>query len=290
MRWRTPLLIGAVLYAVGLALGFAVWGLVVPDEPLSPVAAVISLISGPVFIMVLGFLAGWFGRERDHLILVAIGFGIAATVVTNVAVLAAGNWHAVALVFGPAAAVIAASIGRITWWVGNAICELRGLPSAPELVAPAYPKEALSEAMWTTRAGEALRATLDALAERIAPGAPVDSRVIGVLTGFPRDRAVAVVLAVDRLGIQPVDMEGSANAEPIVVENFQLREVSIRSEAADGTIRKQINAFDDLIEIRTSDGRTLRLRLPYGTRGTGSRTGGTDVIRAWLRSSAASYR
>jgi hypothetical protein len=292
MRWRTLTLIGAVLYVAGLGLGFAIWGVVFPDESesLVAVAVVISLLAGPLVLAVLGFLAGWFGRERDVLILVAVGFGIAATLVLNVVVLALGNWHVVVLVFGPAAAFIAALAGHFTWWVGNAICELRGLPTGPALVGPAYPKEVRADAMWTTRADPALRATLDALADRIAPGAPVDARAIGVRLGFPRDRPVAVALAADRFAIQPVSLEGSPIGEPVIVEDGQLSEVSIRSEAADGSTRDQINPFDDLIEIRTGDGPWIRLRLPYGTRGAGTTTGGPGEIREWLRTRAATYR
>jgi hypothetical protein len=290
MRWRTLLLIGALLYIVGLGFGFVAWGLLAPDESLGGGAVVISLLAGPVFLVVLGFLAGWFGRERDDLTLVAVGFGIAATLALNVGALAVGNWHVVVLVFGPAAAFIAAWAGLVTWWVGNAICELRGLATGSELVGPAYPEEVPSDAMWTTRADPALRASLDALADRIAPGAPVDARAIGVLVGFPRDRPVAVVLVSDRIAIQQVDLEGSPTGEPVIVEGVQLRDVSIRSEAADGSTRDQINAFDDLIEVRTRDGRRVRLRLPYGTRGAGTSTGGPDVIRAWLRTKAATYR
>jgi hypothetical protein len=294
VRWRTLLLIGAGLYAGGLALGFVGWGLLAPDEPLVAGAVIISLLLGPVFLVLTGFLAGWFGREHDDVILVAIGFGLGATVGYNVAVLAVGEWDVVALVFGPIAGFIAAMVGRIAWWVGNAICELRGLPSASELVGPAYPKEVPSDAMWTTRAAPTLRATLDALTDRIAPGAPVDARAVGVMLGFPRDRPVVVALASDRLGIQQVDMEGAAIAEPIVIENFQLAAVSIRSEHADGSSRDHVNAFDDMIVIdrgsSPGDGGSLRLRLPYDKRGAGRGAAGPEAIRAWLRTNATLYR
>lgn len=278
------------MYAVGLGLGFVGWGLLAPDEPLVAGAIIISLLLGPVFLALTGFLAGWFGRERDDVILVAIGFGAAATVAYNAVVITLGEWHVVALVFGPIAGVLAATVGRITWWVGNAICELRGLPSAPELVGPAFPKEVPADSMWTTRAAPTLRATADALTDRIAPGAPVDARAVGITPGFPRDRPVVVALAANRLGIQPVDMDGAPNAEPILVEDFQLTAVSIRSEAADGSVRDSVNAFDDLIEIDRGDGRSLRLTLPYETRGVGRGAGGPKVIRTWLRTHAAEYR
>lgn len=290
MRWRTLLLIGAGLYAGGLALGFVGWGLLAPDEPLVAGAVIISLLLGPVFLVLVGFLAGWFGRERDDVTLVAIGFGGAATLGYNIAVLAVGEWHVVALVFGPVAGLIAGVVGRITWWVGDAICELRGLPTASLLVGPAFPKEVRSDAMWTTRAAPALRATLDALTDRIAPGAPVDARAVGVMPGFPRDRPVVVALASDRLGIQQVDMEGAAAAEPTVVENFQLAAVSIRSEHADGSSRDHVNAFDDVIVIERGDAGSLRLRLPYDKRGAGRGAAGPEAIRAWLRANATVYR
>jgi hypothetical protein len=45
---------------------------------------------------------------------------------------------------------------------------------------------------------------------------------------------------------------------------------------------RQINAYDDVITIASPDGSQTRLRLPYGTRGVGTTTGGPDVIREWL--------
>ena len=55
----------------------------------------------------------------------------------------------------------------------------------------------------------------------------------------------------------------------------------MRSVKPDGTER-QINAYDDVITIASTDGSRTRLRLPYGTRGVGTTTGGPDVIRSWL--------
>ena len=56
----------------------------------------------------------------------------------------------------------------------------------------------------------------------------------------------------------------------------------MRSVRPDGTER-QINAYDDVITIVSADGSHARLRLPYGTRGVGTTTGGPDVIRHWLK-------
>ena len=55
----------------------------------------------------------------------------------------------------------------------------------------------------------------------------------------------------------------------------------MRSVKPDGTERR-INAYDDVITIASADGSRTRLRLPYGTRGVGTSTGGSDVIRRWL--------
>ena len=46
---------------------------------------------------------------------------------------------------------------------------------------------------------------------------------------------------------------------------------------------RQINAYDDVITIVSADASHARLRLPYGTRGVGTTTGGPDVIRHWLK-------
>jgi hypothetical protein len=144
--------------------------------------------------------------------------------------------------------------------------------------------------MWTTEAGPALRATLDRLADTIAPSSEVTARAIGIRHVLPRDRPIAIVLAGDRLGIQPVAMSGDPVTEPVVIDAGDLVEVSIRSEAADGTVRKRVNAYDDIVSVTTTTGGRLRLRLPYGTRGAGTSTGGPESIRAWLRTNAATYR
>jgi hypothetical protein len=199
------------------------------------------------------------------------------------------DWRIAVAVPGVVAAIVAAVVGRFTWWVGNAVCEIRGLPTGPALVAPAYPDEVGADGMWTTRAGPRLRSTLDELTDRIASDQPVGARAVGVLLGFPRDHPVVVALVAGGLAIQPVDLEGAPTGDATIVAGAQLAEVSIRSLAADGSARRQINAYDDLIVIRTASGDRIRLRLPYGTRGAGTTTGGPNEIREWLRTTAASY-
>lgn len=284
------LLVGAGWFAVGLGGGLLAWGVLAPDEQLLTGAAVIALVFGPVSIGVVGFVAGWFGRENDVPVVAAVGYGTSAALVFGVLSFFVTDWQLAVAVPGVVSGVLAAFVGRVTWWVGNAVCELRGLATGPELVAPAYPKEVDADAMWTTRAGPALRSTLDAVAGQIDASAPVQARAVGVLLGFPRDRAAVFVLVAGRLAIQPVDLEGAPTGAPTVVSSSDLAEASIRSQAVDGSTRRQINAFDDVIELRTVDGLRLRLRLPYGTRGAGATTAGPDAIRSWFRTSAVTYR
>jgi hypothetical protein len=290
VRWRTLLLIGVAIFAISLGIGIITWRLIDDRSALLTGDLAVAGVAAIALIAILGFLAGWFGREGDEIVLVAIGYGLAAALFFAIMSLVVGDWHIVVVLLGIVPAFVAAVIARVTWWVGDSICELRGLPNGARLVEPAYPEEFRGVRLWTTEAGPALRRTLDALADRVAPGARVDARAIGVLVGVPRDRPVAIVLAAGRLAFQQVGFDGVPTSEPFMVDTLRLAEVSIRSEAADGTLRKHINAYDDLIEVRTAEGARLRFRLPYGTRGAGATTGGPDEIRAWLRTNAMSYR
>lgn len=288
------MLIGAGSFVVAWGIGMVTWRIVAPDEEAFTLDLAFAGAIGIALVVLLGLLAGWFGRERDEVVVVAAGFGASAALVLAVVSFIVGEPRIAAALVGAAAGIVAgifaAIIARLTWWIGDAVCELRGLPNGARLTEAAFPEEFPGVPLWTTEAGPTLRQTLDALAARIAPGAPVDARAIGVLVGVPRERPAAVVLAADRLGIQTVDLKGSPTAEPVVVENFQLAEASIRSEAVDGSARAHVNAFDDIVELRTDDDRSFRIRLPYGTRGAGTTTGGPDVIRAWVRATATSYR
>jgi hypothetical protein len=290
VRWRTLLLVGVGITAV--AFGLAVLIVQVVDGTTSGFVAEIVLTGVLVVVLVgvLGFVAGWFGNDRDDVIIVVIGVGITAALAMGIGSLASDAGSIAPVVLGIGVAVVAATIGRITWWIGDAICELRGLPTQSRLLPPAFPEESPGVSLWTTEAGPALRTTLDALADRVAPGVAVDARAVGIEAGLPRDRPVVVVLADNRLAVQPVDLAGIPHGEPTTLGAGQLAEVSIRSEAADGSIRKQVNAYDDIVEIRTGDGERIRLRLAYGTRGAGTTTAGPDAIRTWLRSNAATYR
>jgi hypothetical protein len=92
---------------------------------------------------------------------------------------------------------------------------------------------------------------------------------------------VTVLLVGNRLAIQPVDINGGANGQHRIHQPADIASVSISSIRPDGT-RRQINAYDDVVTIASTDGSRTRLRLPYGSRGVGTATGGTDVIRHWL--------
>jgi hypothetical protein len=281
MRLRTLLLIGGVVGVIGAAVGVAVHASSGADSPNEAVFIVAGL-SIVVVLAAVGFVAGWFGRERDDVVIVAAGAGVVAAVALAIASLLFDEMAFASVVLAVGVAIAAAAAGVATWWIGNFICDARDLPTAGRLVAPAYADDHAGYSLWTTDAGPAIRTTLDRLAERVAPGEPVDGRAVGIVTGLPRDVPVTVLLACDRLTIQPVDINGEANGEPRTLSPADIATVSMRSVRADGTER-QINAYDDLITITTTDGSHTRLRLPYGTRGVGTATGGPDVIRRWLR-------
>jgi hypothetical protein len=190
------------------------------------------------------------------------------------------------MVLGVGVAIAGSVVGAAAWWIGDLVCDARDLPTARRLVAPAYADDHPGYPLWTTDAGPAIRSTLDRLAERVAQGAPVDGRAVGIVAGLPRDVPVVVMLAGDRLTIQPVDINGAATDEPRTLNSADIAAVSMRSVNPDGTERR-INAYDDLITITSTDGSRTRLRLPYGTRGVGTATDGPDMIRRWLRARSA---
>lgn len=244
-------MIGGVVGLIGTAIGTLVHsssGVESPNEAVFIVAG-LSIV---VVLAGVGFVAGWFGRERDDVVIVAVGAGIAG-----------------------------AAVGAATWWIGDLICDARDLPTAHRLVAPAYAEDHPVYPLWTTDAGPAIRTTLDQLAQRVAPRETVDGRAVGIVLGLPRDVPVVVVLVGGRLVLQPVTINGAANGEPRALAGADIAAVSMRSVKPDGTER-QINAYDDVITITSADGSNTRFRLPYGTRGVGTATGGPDVIRRWL--------
>jgi hypothetical protein len=280
MRIRTLLVVGLVVGLVGVLAGLVIGSLGDSDE----VAAVGLLVAGGSIALLLafvGFVAGWFGRERDDVVVVAIGAGIAVGVALAVASVMSGQLSIVVLVLAGAVAFIGSAIGTGAWWIGDVICLGRNLPTASLLTAPAYVDEAPGHPLWTTDAGPAIRATLDALATRLEPTAEIDARAVGIVTGLPRDTPVVVLLAGDRLTIQPITISGAVDGEARVFHRADILEVSMRSIEADGTTR-EINPYNDIITVHTREGSRLRLRLPYGTQGVGSGAAGPEAIRTWL--------
>lgn len=280
MPVRTLLVIGGVVGAVGAAVGAAVHS---SSGAVSPNGAVfiVAGLSVVVVLAVIGFVAGWFGRERDDVVLVAAGAGIVAAVALVIASLLFDEMAFASLVLAIGVTMVGAAAGAATWWIGDMICDARGLPTSHRLVAPAYAEDHPGYPLWTTDAGPAIRTTLDHLAQRVAPGEPVDARAVGIIVALPRDVPVVVLLVDDRLVMQPVDINGHANREIRIFGPADIATVSMRSMKPDGTERR-INAYDDVITIVSTDGSRTRLRLPYGTRGVGTTTGGPDVIRQWL--------
>ncbi len=280
MRVRTLLVIGGVVGLIGAGLGVLVHSLSGAESPNEAVFIVAGL-SIVVVLAGVGFVAGWFGRERDDVVIVAAGAGVVAAIALVVASLLYGEIALASVVLAVGVAIAGAAVGATTWWIGNLICDARDLPTAHRLVAPAYAKDHPGYPLWTTDAGPAIRTTLEQLAEWVAPGESVEGRAVGIVLGLPRDIPVVVLLAGHRLVIQPVDINGFANGEASTLDSADIAAVSMRSVKPDGTER-QINAYDDVITISSADGSHTRVRLPYGTRGVGTTTGGPDVIRHWL--------
>lgn len=281
MPVRTLLLIGGVLGSIGAAVGAAVHtssGAESPNEAVFIVAGLSIVLA----LAAVGFMAGWFGRERDDVVIVAAGAGIAAAVAMAIAALRYDDMALASVVLAVGVAIAGAAAGVFLWLIGNLICDARDLPTSHRLVAPAYAEDHPGYPMWTTDAGPAIRTTLDRLAERVAPSAPVDARAVGIIIRLPRDIPTVVLLVGDRLVTQPVDINGNATGEPRILDSADIASVSIRGVTADGTDRG-INAYDDVITIASTDGSHTRLRLPYGTRGVGTSTSGPEVIRLWLR-------
>jgi hypothetical protein len=281
MPVRTLLMIGGVVGLVGAAVGVVVhWS----SDAGSPNEAVfiVAGLSIVVVLAVIGFVAGWFGRERDDVVIVAVGAGLVAAVALAIASLRYDDMAIASVVLAVGPAIAGAVVGAVLWWIGNVICDARGLATSHRLVAPAYAEDHPGYPLWTTDAGREIRTTLDQLAERVAPAEPVDAQAVGIIVGLPRDVPVVVLLVGDRLVVQPVDLGGHATSEPRTLTSADIVSMSMRSVQADGTER-QINAYDDVITMASTDGSRIRLRLPYGTRGVGTSTGGPDVIRLWLR-------
>ena len=210
MRFRTLLTIGAVVGLIGTAVGVLVhlWsGAESPNEAVFIVAG-LSIV---VMLAGVGVVSGWFGRERDDVVVVAAGAGIVAAVALVISSLLYAEIAIASVVLAVGLTIVSAAVGAATWWIGNLICDARDLPTSHRLVAPAYAEDHPGYPLWTTDAGPAIRTTLDQLAERAAPGEPVDGRAVGIVLGLPRDIPVVVLLAGDRLLLQPVDINGAAH-------------------------------------------------------------------------------
>lgn len=278
-------MIGGAVGSIAVAVGYAVHASSGADSP-NEAVFIVSGLSIVVALAGIGFVAGWFGRERDDVVIVAAGAGIVAAVALAIASQLHEDIALASVVLAVGVAIASAAAGAATWWVGNFICDARNLPTAHRLVAPAYAEDHPGYPLWTTDAGPAIRTTLDALAERVVPGEPVAGRAVGIIVGRPRDVPVVLLVGGDRLVVQPVDIDGHADGETRILESAGIATVSMRSVTPDGTER-QINAYDDVITITSTDGSRTRLRLPYGSRGVGTSTGGADVIRDWLRGRSA---
>lgn len=272
---------GGVVGSVGAVVGVMVHSSSDADDPNEAVfiAAGLSIV---VILAGIGFVAGWFGRERDDVVIVAVGAGIVTAGVLAIASLRSGEMALASVVLAVGVALVGAAAGAVSWLIGNVICDARDLPTSHRLVAPAYAKDHPGHPLWTTDAGPAIRTTLARLAEQFAPE-PVEARAVGIILRLPRDRPVLLLLIGERLVVQPIDIDGHETGEPRILGSGEFASVSMRSVKPDGTERR-VNAYDDVITIATTDGSHTRLRLPYGTRGVGTSTGGPDVIRLWLRS------
>jgi hypothetical protein len=280
MRFRTLIAIGGAAGMIGVVAGLVVESLSGADDS-TEAAFILAGLSIVASMAVIGFLAGWFGRERDDVAITSIGAGIVAAVALVIASASSEEVVIASVAIAGGVTIVGGVAGVVAWWIGSFICDARDLPTASRLVAPAYSEDLPGYPMWTTDAGPAIRATLDDLADRVAPGESISGRAVGIVVRLPRDLPVVVLLAGGRLLIQPVDINGGVDGDLVILHGADITEVSIRSMRADGTERK-MNAYRDVITIGTASGSDIRLLLPYGTRGVGTTTGGPDVIREWL--------
>ncbi len=221
-------MIGGVVGLIGTAVGVPVHSSSGAESPNEAVFIVAGL-SIVVVLAGVGFVAGWFGRERDDVVVAAAGAGIVAAVALVIASLLYEKIALASVVSAVGVAIAGAAVGVTTWWIGDLICDARDLPTARRLVAPAYAEDHPGYPLWTTDAGPTIRATLDQLAERVAPGEAVGGRAIGIVLGVPRDAPAVVLLAGDRLVIQPVDINGTTNGEPRTLDSADIAAVSMRS-------------------------------------------------------------
>ena len=228
MRVRTLLVIGGVVGAVGAVVGVAVHASSGADSP-NEAVFILGGLTIVVVLAAIGFVAGWFGREREDVVIVAVGAGVVATVALVIVSLLFYEVAFASVILGVGLAIVSAAVGAATWWVGNLICDARDLPTAERLVAPVYAEDHPGYPMWTTDAGPVIRATLDQLAERFAPGASVDGRAVGIVLGLPRDVPVVVLLAGDQLVLQPVTINGAVNGEPRTLDSTHIAAVSTTS-------------------------------------------------------------
>jgi hypothetical protein len=140
MPVRTLLVIGGVVGLIGVAVGTAIHSSSGAESPNEAVFIVTGL-SIVVALAAIGFVAGWFGRERDDVVIVAAGAGIVAAVALAIASLLFDEMAFASVVLVVGVAIVGAAAGAATWWIGNLICDARGLPTSHRLVAPAYAED-----------------------------------------------------------------------------------------------------------------------------------------------------
>ncbi len=154
VRIRTLLVIGLVIGLVGVVGDLVITSLGDSDET----AAVGLIVAGgsiAVLLAVAGFVAGWFGRERDDMVIIAIGAGIAVAIALGIASIVSGQISIVVIVLAGAVAFTGSAIGTGAWWIGDVICDGRDLPTARRLTAPAFAEDLPEYPLWTTDAGPA---------------------------------------------------------------------------------------------------------------------------------------
>ena len=198
MRVRTLLVIGGVVGAVGAAVGAAVHASSGADSPNEAVFVVAGL-SIVVVLAAVGFVAGWFGRERDDVVIVAAGAGIVVAAALAIASLLFDEVAFASVVLAVGVAIVSGARWRCH--VVDRRPDLRrtrpadrapprrtrvrrGPPRLPAVDHRCRPRDPC-DARPTRRA--------------VAPGEPVDGRAVGIVIGLPRDVPVVVLLAGDQL-------------------------------------------------------------------------------------------
>lgn len=285
MSLRWPLIVGV---SIGLAAVGGAWATATLSDGgdgdgnglLTIFVAVVVLFGSTA---VTNLVAGVFGRDHEWGLLAALGTTSVLLVAVGIVIVTTGAAAIVpGLTFVAAAGVVVAAVARASWFVGDRLCSVTGHATAADLAAPAFP-EPDGPTPWTTAAAGQITATVRSLEGRLEDEGAVVARAIGVQHRVTWHRPLAVLVAERSLLVAALGLDGRLAGESDVIARDAIVEVRFRSEP-DGGPRREINAFDDLIELADRRGRRWRFTLPYSSTdiGDGDRDG-SEAVRSWLR-------